>query len=117
MTHRRSLSGLATVVAAFAITTTTLCAQTKAAPTSTAAKKEFAFKGSVQKVDAKANTLTVTNENVPGWMNTMTMIYGVDNPAVIGQLKAGDKITATVRAGDFQKLYGVKLAPPAPAKK
>jgi Cu/Ag efflux protein CusF len=99
-----------------ALVGTPASAQTKEA-TAKSAKKEFAFKGTVQKVDAKAKALTVAGENVPGWMGAMTMLYGVDDAAVLEQIKTGDKITATVREGDFQKLYGVKVAPPAPAKK
>ena len=109
-----TLSALGLALALFG---TPVGAQSKDAPVEKAAKKEFAFKGTVQKIDAKAKTLTVAGDSVPGWMGAMTMIYGVDDSAVIGAVKSGDKITATVRQGDFQKLYGVKVVPPAPAKK
>lgn len=78
-------------------------------------KKEYAFKGKVEKVDEKAKTLTVANENIPGWMGAMTMAYGVDQDAVLKQVKAGDQITATVYDGDL-KLHNVKVVPPAKKK-
>ena len=81
-----------------------------------AGKKEFAFKGKVEKVDEKGKMVSVNNENIPGWMMSMTMTYKVDKADVLKTLKAGDNITATVYDGDFQMLYNVKLAPP-PAKK
>ena len=81
--------------------------------TSTAAKKDHAFKGKVEKVDPKTKMVTVNNESIPGWMNSMTMVYKVDKEAVLKDLKAGDQITATVYDGDFQTLYNVKIAPPA----
>ena len=75
-------------------------------------KKEFAFKGKVERIDAKSKTLAVNGENVPGWMGAMTMTYTVDKPDVISTLKVGDEITAKVYEGNFGTLFDVKLAPP-----
>jgi Cu/Ag efflux protein CusF len=80
------------------------------------AKKQFAFKGKVEKVDEANKYVSVNNENIPGWMMSMTMTYKVDKPDVLKTLKAGDNITATVYEGDMQTLYNVKLAPPPPKK-
>ena len=76
------------------------------------AKKEHAFKGVVQKVDAKAKSLTVDGENVQGWMMAMTMTYSPDKEDIFKTVKAGDQITATVKDGDFKTLYDVKIVPP-----
>ena len=43
-------------------------------------RKEFQFKGKVEKVDPNAKTILVNNENIPGWMSSMSMSYTVDNP-------------------------------------
>ena len=75
-------------------------------------KKEHAFKGVVQKVDAKAKSLTVDGENVQGWMMAMTMVYTPDKEEIFKTVKAGDQITATVKDGDFKTLYDVKIVPP-----
>jgi Cu/Ag efflux protein CusF len=87
------------------------------AQTPPAGKKEHPFKGKVEKVDEKTKMITVNNENIPGWMMSMTMTYKVDKPDVLKTVKAGDNITATVYDGDFQTLYNLKVAPPPPAKK
>ena len=75
-------------------------------------KKEHEFKGKVEKVDAKAKTVTVAGEAVEGWMGAMTMTFAVDKDAVLATLKSGDQINAKVYDGDFQKLYDVKVVPP-----
>jgi Cu/Ag efflux protein CusF len=92
-----------------------------AAQAQPAGKKEYTFRGKVEKVDTKAKTLSVNGENVQGWMAAMTMTYGVDKEDVVNHVKAGDQITAKVYEGDFKTLYDVRVVPPkagdAPAKK
>ena len=75
-------------------------------------KKEYTFRGKVEKVDTKTKTLSVNGEDVPGWMMAMTMTYGVDKPDVINQVKVGDQITAKVYDGDFKTLHDVQVVPP-----
>jgi Cu/Ag efflux protein CusF len=75
-------------------------------------KKEFAFKGTVEKVDASAKSISVKNENIPGWMNSMSMSYTVDKPEVLKNVKPGDQVTAKVYEGAFKVLYDLKVVPP-----
>lgn len=72
---------------------------------------EFAFAGTVEAVNTAAGTVAVLNDDVPGWMGSMTMSYALNPSDILGTLKAGDRITATVRAGDFATLYGVEVVP------
>ena len=82
--------------------------ETAALPSGT----EFAFAGTVERVDVVAQTVAVNGDDVPGWMGPMSMTYGVDRPEVLRSLAVGDRITARVRAGDFATLYGVEVVPP-----
>ena len=107
MSLRRIVAVIAALVCALFVT---VAVHTQTPP---AGKKDHAFKGKVEKVDEKTKMITVNNENVPGWMPSMTMVYKVDKPDVLKTVKAGDNITATVYDGDFQTLYNVKVAPPA----
>lgn len=77
-----------------------------------AGKKEYHFRGKVERVDAKASKLTVNGEKVEGWMAAMTMDYKVDKPASLAKLKAGDQITAKVYDGNLDTLFGIEVVPP-----
>ena len=81
------------------------------APAQQGGKKQYVFRGVVEAVDANAGSLTVKNEKIEGWMEAMTMGYKVDKQEVLKQLKAGDRITATVYDGDYS-LHDVKVVPP-----
>src|SRR5580693_7430952 len=78
-------------------------------------KKQFVFRGTVEKVNAAGGTVDVKNDNITGWMAPMSMTYHLDTLAVLKTLKGGDRITATVYEGDTSKLYRVRVA--APPKK
>lgn len=77
------------------------------------APREYRFSGTVAAVDAARRTVTVANDNVPGWMAAMTMSYGVDRPEVLAGMAKGDRITATVYEGNVTTLYGVRVVAPA----
>jgi Cu/Ag efflux protein CusF len=61
-------------------------------------------------VNAGANSVTVNGEKVEGWMDAMTMRYKVDDAAVLKNIKAGDRITATVYEGDMT-LHKLQVVP------
>jgi len=74
--------------------------------------QEFEFAGTVQSVDSTRRMVTVQNEDIPGWMSPMAMPYQVQPAGVIDSLQTGDRITATVRSGDFSTLYDVEVVRP-----
>jgi Cu/Ag efflux protein CusF len=71
--------------------------------------QEFAFTGTVQSIDTTTNIVSVAGAEVPGWMMAMTMNYYLEPASVLESLEPGDQITATVHAGDFQRLYQVRV--------
>ncbi|MGE3957381.1 MAG: copper-binding protein [Vicinamibacterales bacterium] len=80
-----------------------------------ASSQEFSFRGTVEAVDTAQRTASVANDDVPGWMAAMTMSYRVEPADVLVRLKKGDRITATVRAGNFTTLFDVRISAPAVA--
>jgi Cu/Ag efflux protein CusF len=80
----------------------------KQATTRPGGKREHTFRGIVEKIDATSGMMTVSGENVPGWMGPMTMNYHVEKPADVS-VKAGDHITARVYDGDFTTLHDVHV--------
>jgi Cu/Ag efflux protein CusF len=91
---------------------TVLCLFLSTAVAQNTGKKQFTFRGKVEKIDANAKRITVYNEKIDGWMNAMSMAYKVDKEEVLKTLKSGDQITATVYDGDYATLYNVKVEPP-----
>ena len=90
-----------------------LCLLVAVASAQPKGKKEYVFRGKVEKVDASAKSLTVNNEAIPGWMGAMSMAYKVDKAdEVLKVVKVGDQITAKVYDQDFT-LYEVRVVPPA----
>ena len=75
-------------------------------------KKEFVFKGRVERIDPIAKTIVVTSGRIPGWRPATTATYIVNNPEVFTDLEPGNHVMARVYEGDFKALYAVKVVPP-----
>ena len=59
--------------------------------------KRFPLKGVITAVDAGKSEITVAHEEIPGYMDAMTKPFPVrDDPKVIGLLRPGDRIEATL---------------------
>ena len=58
--------------------------------------KYYQLKGMVISVDVGHEQIIVDHEAIPGFMEAMTMSYGVKDDAALKKLKPGDRITARV---------------------
>jgi protein SCO1/2 len=63
---------------------------------SAAQQKTFILRGSVVSTDS--THVTLDGEEVPGFMEAMTMAYKLKDPTVVSELHPGDRITAKVLA-------------------
>jgi protein SCO1/2 len=80
---------------------------TPSAPSQSATQKTFTIRGKVVSTDA--THVTLDGEDVPGFMEAMTMDYKLKDPSVASELHPGDRIAAKVLAdrdkdGDYTNI-------------
>lgn len=74
-------------------------AEEKAPPADTAPATEeqtFEGKGVLESIDHDANRVTISHEDIPGFMNATTMDYDVADSSVVEGLEEGTPIDFTV---------------------
>jgi protein SCO1 len=93
------------LILSFAIPFFSACqkAETKNAPAASADAKRFPFKGTVISVNKPKNAATISHDEVPGYMDAMTMEFPIKDTWVMDELAPGAQINATlvVDKGDF----------------
>jgi Cu/Ag efflux protein CusF len=61
---------------------------------------DYSAKGMIEKIASDKKTVSIQNEDIPGYMKSMTMDYVVQKPTELSGIKVGDKITFTLEAAD-----------------
>jgi protein SCO1 len=75
-------------------------------PSVSANAKPYPFRGVIRRVDAQRSEITVAHEDIPGYMAAMTMSFPVrDDPRVVGLLRSGDRIEATLKVDSENNRY------------
>lgn len=69
--------------------------------------------GTVVSLEPDRRQITVDHDDIPGLMGAMTMPFDVEDPAVLLDLKPGDRIRFTLRRIDGR--LTVRAVEPAPA--
>lgn len=72
-------------------------------------RRQFTLRGRVEKVDVASGSVRVNHEAVEGLMAGMIMDFDVRPVEVLAQLKAGDRIVATLYEGDTRTLHNVRI--------
>lgn len=68
-----------------------------APPKASANARRYPLRGVITASDARKSEITVSHEEIPGFMNAMTMAFPVyDDPSVVAILRPGDRIEATL---------------------
>ena len=79
-------------------------AATAKSPSASATAQRYELRGIIREVDAAKREVTVEHEEIPGYMDAMTMSFSVrDDPQVFEILRAGDRLEAklVVDDGDY----------------
>jgi protein SCO1/2 len=96
--HRAS--AVAAVAAALLVSLTPACSKSSEgdgkspAPSGSAAAK-YTTKGKVRAIGERKDNITIAHEDIPGYMKAMTMMFEVERPETIGDVKVGDDVTFT----------------------
>jgi Cu/Ag efflux protein CusF len=70
-----------------------------------AAAKHYPLKGKVISIDKQAQTASINNDPIPGFMDPMVMPYSIKPPTALNQLHPGDSITADVVVAEPGKYW------------
>lgn len=96
MLSKRIQSAMSASFLFFIVAMVSGCRQssTQAITSSGLSQKTFAIRGKV--IGTDATHVTLDGENVPGFMDPMTMAYKLKDPSVVSELHPGDRITAKI---------------------
>ena len=76
-------------------------------------EKPYALKGVVVSVDRAGGKVTVKHDEIPGYMEAMTMPFAVSEPKLLEDLKPGDTIEAKLLVGERSShLEGIVVSRP-----
>lgn len=65
-------------------------------PRATGPEQRYPIKGQVVSVDKRGSTVSVAHEDIPGFMEAMTMPFDLKDRRLLDQLAEGDRIQATL---------------------
>lgn len=73
-------------------------------PAGAGASKQYPIRGTVVRVEPGQGSgkgrVLLNHETIPGFMEAMTMAYPLEDPAALGELHPGDRLTATLLADE-----------------
>ncbi len=87
------------------------CGRSEAPKAAAPAEKPYPLKGVVVSVDTAASKVVVRHEEIPGYMDAMTMPFSVAEPGMLAELRPGDEIEAKLVVGQkSSRLEGIVVS-------
>ena len=65
-------------------------------PRATAPEERYPIRGKVVSVDKRGSTVSIAHEDIPGFMDAMTMPFDLKDGRLLDQLAEGDRVQATL---------------------
>jgi protein SCO1 len=93
---RRRRSPLPCSSAIVAVATVLTAAFFLSSCTSHPKPERYHFTGEIMSIDTQGQSAVINGDNIPGFMDPMTMSYKIKPPSMLNQLHAGDLISADV---------------------
>jgi protein SCO1 len=91
--NRNLPTTIITIISILLIATGSSCRSQRA---NEPAIRRYELKGKVETLDLKGKRVTVTHEEIKGYMEAMTMSFAVKDENVLRELKSGDRVQATL---------------------
>jgi protein SCO1/2 len=88
------------LVAAVAAVVAVACRKSEPPKPAAGLEKPYALKGVVVSVDRAGGRVTIKHDEVPGYMEAMTMPFAVSEPKLLEDLRPGDTIEAKLLVGE-----------------
>jgi len=106
------------VLFCFIISIFSACQKTETSSAPTPEAKRFPFKGKVVSVNKAKNSATILHDEIPGYMDSMTMEFPIKDTWVMDELAPGAEIQAelVVNKGDFYLEHMGIVAAPKPGQ-
>lgn len=87
------------------------CGRSEAPKAVAPLEKPYPLKGVVVSVDAGASKVIVRHQEIPGYMDAMTMPFNVAEPKMLAELRPGDEIEAKLVVGEkSSRLEGIVVS-------
>jgi Cu(I)/Ag(I) efflux system periplasmic protein CusF len=65
------------------------------ATSSSAPRQTYSTRGKVRAIGERKNNITIAHEDIPGYMKAMTMMFEVDKPDLLNDIKVDDQVSFT----------------------
>jgi protein SCO1 len=87
------------------------CGRSDSPKAGSAVEKPYPLKGVVVSVDSAAGKVVVRHEEIPGYMDAMTMPFNVAETKMLAELRSGDEIEAKLVVGEkASRLEGIVVS-------